>query len=128
MKYLVPFLLFLTGCAHTPMLEEGSCYRAVLPDRLSPVNSGVYHYLMSFKVLAVSNLVEGPSYEIRVLDIFGDPVEPGAYSWGYVSVDTFDRYFSPNVYPFNFGNPGSHIVKCNPIREQPPLRITGRKP
>lgn len=124
MKYLLPLLFLLAGCAHTPMLEEGSCYKVSVKDILlgTPTMD-----LAVFKIGKVFTFRDRQEYTVQPLDSFGDPVYPGTF-YGYYEVDSFDKNISTLAHPFNFENPESHVVKCNAIKERPPLRITGRKP
>jgi len=115
MKYLVPFLLFLTGCAHTPMLEEGACYGALLDES---------HLFVSFRVDRIIQIQSVTGYSIQLLDSWGDETYPNHYT--FCPIDKFDKYVAPIVVPMEFNE--HHKIQCNPVKEEPPLRITGRKP
>lgn len=115
MKYLVPFLLFLTGCAHTPMLEPGNCYTAMLDES---------HIFVSFRVDRIFEMQQVMGYSIQSLDSWGDETYPNHYA--FCPIEKFDSYVSPIVSQVEFNE--HHKVTCNPIRQRPPLRITGRKP
>jgi len=123
MKRLIPLLL-LTGCAHLPMLDPGSCYRMDLRDTR---NLSEIHPLTSFKVANIVEFRGESSYSIQLLDSFGDPIYvPNRF--GYANVEEFDDRISSVSRQFEFALPEMHKVTCNKLKWTTPARIEGMKP
>ena len=126
MKYLVPFLLFLTGCAHTPMLEEGGCYMSTL--NLNE-NTSEVQFLASFKIIKIQEIKGFDNYLVQPLDLWSAPIQPGN-RYSHVKVGLFDSSVAPISHRFWFDEENRSVgsVQCSMPSNQPPLRITGRKP
>lgn len=116
MKYLTLIFLFFTSCAHIPVLQKGSCYRESLS-----VDDNLIQFLASYKIVDIQTLKGSSYYVVQSLDLWGDPITPGD-RYPKVSSELFDKYFTPMSYKFTFLEPDKHIVRCNNITQEDPIK------